>query len=65
MRHDEVAIQFLEKTQWVIDLYEYADDPEIYEQMDLSCWVEQKQEVWLLVPLFKINKLEAFIWHQG
>ncbi len=58
---DAAAVQFLEKTQWVIDLYEYADDPEVYEDIDLGCWVDHKHGIWLIIPLFKKNNLEAFI----
>jgi len=58
---DTAAIQFMEKTQWVIDLYEYEDDPEVYEEMDLSRWVNYKHGIWLMIPLFKKNNLEAFI----
>ena len=61
IRQDDDAVQFLEKKQWVIDLYEYDIDPEVYEQIELSHWLDSKKSIWLLVPLLQQNELKAFI----
>lgn len=61
MPSDDAAILFLQKKQWVIDLFEYEKDPEIYEQGDFSPWLNAKKDIWLLVPLMQKNQLKAFI----
>ena len=59
-RHD-ASLKFLQDKQWVIDLHEYVNEPEIYEQANLEHWINPKKNIWLLVPLLQQNKLIAFI----
>lgn len=54
-------IQFLRAKQWVIDFVEYNNTPEIYEDLDLSFWNDEKYNVWLIIPLFKKNEMVAFV----
>ncbi|MCK9606011.1 MAG: PEP-CTERM system histidine kinase PrsK [Methylomonas sp.] len=51
---------YLTNKQWVIDFYELAHAPEVYDDIDLSPWCYEDSEVWLIVPLFHLNHLEAF-----
>lgn len=58
--HDSL-IQFLIEKQWVIDFVEYVNDPDVYDGVDLSQWNADKNDVWLIVPLFRQNELEALV----
>ena len=51
---------YLANKQWVIDFFELAHAPEIYDDIDLSPWCYEDSQVWLIVPLFHLNHLEAF-----
>ncbi len=61
VKADDPVIGFLQKKQWVIDLFEYEKDPEIYDQADFSPWVNSTKDIWLIVPLMQRNELKAFI----
>ncbi|MCQ8130239.1 XrtA/PEP-CTERM system histidine kinase PrsK [Methylomonas rivi] len=52
---------YLTQKQWVIDFYELAHAPEVYDDIDLSPWCYEDSEVWLIVPLFHLQHLEAFV----
>lgn len=53
--------QYLSNKQWVIDFFELAHAPEIYDDIDLSPWCYEDSQVWLIIPLFHLNRLEAFV----
>ena len=57
---DELSKYFVKK-QWVIDFYEFSLAPEIYADIDLSSWRYEASKVWLIIPLFHQNNLEAFV----
>ncbi|MCK5647644.1 MAG: PEP-CTERM system histidine kinase PrsK, partial [Gammaproteobacteria bacterium] len=61
IKQDDDSIQFLLNKQWVIDLFEYDADPEVYEQSNFMPWIDNKSDVWLLIPLLQHNKLKAFV----
>ncbi len=52
---------YLANKQWVIDFFELSHAPEVYDDIDLSPWCYEDSQVWLIVPLFHLNKLEAFV----
>jgi putative PEP-CTERM system histidine kinase len=52
--------QYLTQKEWVIDFYELARTPEVYDDIDLTAWCQEASEAWLIVPLFHLNHLEAF-----
>lgn len=52
---------YLSRKQWVIDFFELAHAPEVYDDIDLSPWCYEDSEVWLIVPLFHLRHLEAFV----
>jgi putative PEP-CTERM system histidine kinase len=58
---DGPLCRFLESTQWVIDLDEYADDPEKYDGLTLPEWLRAWPRGWLVVPLMMGNKLFGFV----
>lgn len=53
-------ISFLNKKQWVIDFCEYRNNPEIYDDVDLSFWTVHK-DAWLIIPLLQQHKVIAFV----
>ncbi|NJA07879.1 PEP-CTERM system histidine kinase PrsK [Methylococcaceae bacterium WWC4] len=60
LHHLEDLPEYLTNKQWVIDFFELAHAPEVYDDIDLSPWCYEDSQVWLIVPLFHMNKLEAF-----
>ena len=58
---DQSLVQFLINKRWVIDFVEFINDPEVYDEVDLSPWFSKEKNVWLIIPLFRQNELEAFV----
>ena len=58
---DQSLVRFLIARRWVIDFVEYINDPEVYEEVDLSQWHSKEKNVWLIIPLFRQNEMEAFV----
>jgi len=61
LQNSEVLPQYLSRKQWVVDFFELAHTPEIYDDIDLSPWRFEGSEAWVIVPLFHLNHLEAFV----
>ena len=53
--------QFLESTQWVIDLDEYVASPEKYEGLAVPDWLLAYPRRWMVVPLMLHEKLSGFV----
>jgi putative PEP-CTERM system histidine kinase len=53
--------QFLESTQWVVDLPECARHPERYDGLMLPDWVDSFPRGWLVVPLIMQGRLFGFV----
>jgi len=53
--------QFLESTQWVIDLDEYVASPDKYEGLAVPDWLLELPRRWLVVPLMLHEKLFGFV----
>ena len=58
---DSNFCRFLETTQWVIDLHEYAALPEKYGELELPAWLAEFPRGWLVVPLIMHTKLFGFV----
>ena len=58
---DQSLIQFMLKKRWVIDFVEFSNSPEVYDEVDLSQWQDEQNNVCLIIPLFRQNDLEAFV----
>jgi putative PEP-CTERM system histidine kinase len=50
-------VQFMERTQWIIDIHEYRQRASAYEGLDLPQWLLNLPEVWLIVPLMHQSRL--------
>jgi putative PEP-CTERM system histidine kinase len=57
----ESFTSFLSQQQWIIDINEYADDPDNYEELDLPAWISSIPSAWLLIPLFFKGNITGFI----
>ncbi|MDB5963433.1 MAG: histidine kinase, partial [Massilia sp.] len=53
--------QFLESTQWVIDLDEYVASPDKYEGLAVPDWLLDYPRRWMVVPLMLHEKLSGFV----
>ncbi len=58
---DGALARFLEQRQWVIDLEEYARDPERYAGLTPPDWLVQLPGAWLVVPLLRGDELTGFL----
>jgi putative PEP-CTERM system histidine kinase len=53
--------RFLESTQWVVDLDEFAARPDKYEGLAVPAWLLDYPRRWLVVPLILHQKLFGFL----
>jgi len=59
---DSAFCQFLESTQWVVDLNEFGEDPDKYEGLVLPGWLKvSSSRDWLVVPFMMHGKLFGFL----
>ena len=58
---DSPLCQFLEAKQWVIDLQEYEESPEKYDNMVMPAWLLAYPRGWLVVPLMMQGRLFGFM----
>ncbi len=61
IHNNNSLIKFLTQKRWVIDFVEFNDDPDIYQDVDLSLWLSKEKKVWLIIPLFRQNDVEGFV----
>jgi putative PEP-CTERM system histidine kinase len=53
--------RFFGKKEWVVDLDEVNDVPELYNQLRLPEWLANMSQSWLIVPLMHQNNLMGFV----
>lgn len=58
---DSSLIRFLEESQWVVYLDEYAKLPQRYRGLELPLWLRRLQTGWLIVPLWQQDQLTGYI----
>ncbi|MBQ5950239.1 XrtA/PEP-CTERM system histidine kinase PrsK [Massilia sp. ST3] len=58
---DSAFCQFLESSQWVIDVQEFAHTPDKYDALVLPEWVASYPRAWLVVPLILHARLFGFV----
>jgi putative PEP-CTERM system histidine kinase len=54
-------VSFLTTWQWVIDVDEYARDPDLYQDLTLPEWLGSHPDAWLVVPLMQDVELLGFV----
>ena len=58
---DSAFCRYLESSQWVVDLQEYALMPEKYDDVPMPEWLATLPRAWLIVPLMMQGRLFGFI----
>jgi len=61
IKADQSLIQFMLKKQWIIDFVEFSNYPKAYNEVDLSQWQAEQNNISLIIPLFRQNDLVAFV----
>ena len=61
LTNKEGFILFLIKRNWIIDLNELSQDPELYNNLRLPEWLLQQKEAWLIIPLMLHESLFGFV----
>jgi len=59
--HKSGLVRFLKRRQWVINLNEMRDHPTRYEGLTIESWVSDRDDWWLIVPLFLGERLFGFV----
>jgi putative PEP-CTERM system histidine kinase len=61
LAHDHALVGFLQARDWVIDLDEVDETPEVYEGLKLPEWLKELPRAWLVVPLMLEERLAGFM----
>ena len=58
---DASLISFLREQEWVINLDEYARQPDLYAGLELPGWLRAMPRAWLITPLILHDELLGFV----
>lgn len=58
---DDDLVRFLKTHKWVIDLYDVRNTPNKFENLHLVEWLEEDDDLWLVVPVIQEEDLLGFI----
>lgn len=58
---DSPLCRFLRERQWVINVPEYDNSPDMYNDLELPTWLRAAPGAWLVVPLMMHDALTGFI----
>lgn len=58
---DSPLIRFLEQSQWVVYLDEYAKMPQRYRGLELPRWLRRFRSAWLIAPLWQRDDLLGYV----
>jgi putative PEP-CTERM system histidine kinase len=58
---DHPLIKFLTGKEWLIDLDEFARDPELYDDLQIPEWMLNMSRAWLVVPLIVHDHMLGFM----
>jgi len=58
---EDPLIEFLDRTQWVVDVNQYRVDPDAYEGLEAPDWLIAHPRTLVIVPLVHGNSLRAFL----
>jgi putative PEP-CTERM system histidine kinase len=62
----ESFTDFLEQQQWIVDIDEYSQEPDNYEDLVLPDWINSIPDAWLLIPLlFKGSNVGFVVLQQS
>jgi len=58
---DGAFVGFLSDKDWVIDLNEVKNTPELYEGLVIPEWLSQLERAWLVIPMRHLDQLYGFL----
>ncbi|MDP2031690.1 MAG: PEP-CTERM system histidine kinase PrsK [Thiobacillus sp.] len=58
---DSAFLQWLTRTQWVVDLDEMQIRRDLYGELDAPVWLQQTADAWLVIPLLLHDELLGFV----
>jgi len=58
---DHPLIQFMAEREWLIDIDEFARDPDLYGDLVLPDWLEKMARAWLIIPLIVHDHMVGFM----
>lgn len=58
---DSAFLQWLTRTQWVVDLDEMKTRRDLYGELDAPAWLQQTDDAWLVIPLLLHDELLGFV----
>jgi len=61
LAEQDPMIEFLQTTNWIVNLEEIRNQPEKYGNLNLPEWLKDAPETWLLIPLFHGDVLWAVV----
>ncbi len=61
LSRDDNIVRFIEKSRWLVDLAEFREHPERYDELQIPEWLARKSTAWLLVPLQANDELMGLI----
>jgi putative PEP-CTERM system histidine kinase len=58
---EDAMIQFMIRTQWIINLDDYRLGHHHYVDLKLPSWLQDRNDAWLVIPLMLYERLSGFI----
>lgn len=58
---DSPMLDFLVRTQWILDVDELHTSPDDYGSLRLPVWLNSLEDAWLVIPLFFEQKIFGFV----
>jgi putative PEP-CTERM system histidine kinase len=55
-------VDWVTRTAWVIDLREWRNSPDMYDDLELPDWLRQSDKLWLVVPLLFKETVEGLLF---
>ncbi|MCB1701948.1 MAG: PEP-CTERM system histidine kinase PrsK [Pseudomonadales bacterium] len=52
---------WMQRTEWIIDLREWRRTPDLYEQLEMPAFLEEIPRAWLIIPLLFGNQLQGIL----
>lgn len=57
----DAFLEYLASRQWVVNLHECRDDPDLMEEALVPDWLADSERLWLIIPLFWHERLQGFM----
>ena len=54
-------VEFIRDSEWLVDLAEFREHPDLYESFELPQWLAERNDAWLVVPLIMHGTLHGLV----